>query len=86
MDDYKDWRLGIYFMSAVNTALQGALAGKNSKAKYIEKPLSQSDEQNTNTAEAELSEEEKKRQRDKLLMSLQIMQANFEMNHGKEGS
>ena len=33
--------------------------------------------------EKELSEVDKKKQREKLLMALQLMQANFELNHPK---
>ena len=36
----------------------------------------------TTENEENLSETEKKRQRDRLLMTLQLMQANFELNHG----
>lgn len=39
-NDYHNWMLGQYIMSAVQTAVSGVLAGRKSKAKYIEQPLS----------------------------------------------
>lgn len=81
--DYENWQLGIYVMGAVSTAIETALHGKKSKMKYFDEPLLQA-KQKEKEAEI-LSEEEKKRQRDKLLMTLQIMQHNFEANHKEQG-
>ncbi len=39
--DYHNWMLGQYILSAVSTAVSGVLAGKKSKAKYIETPILQ---------------------------------------------
>lgn len=39
--DYHMWLMGQYVMSAVSTAVSGVLAGRKSKAKYIEKPILQ---------------------------------------------
>ena len=39
--DYHNWLLGQYVMSAVQTAVSGVLAGRKSRAKYIEAPLFQ---------------------------------------------
>ena len=39
--DYHNWMLGQYVLSAVSTAVSGVLAGKKSKAKYIEQPIMQ---------------------------------------------
>ena len=44
--------------------------------------FSQTAEKQKQEDEENLSETEKKRQRDRLLMTLQLMQANFELNHG----
>lgn len=39
--DYQNWMLGQYILSAVQTAVSGVLAGRKSKAKYVEQPFSQ---------------------------------------------
>lgn len=39
--DYHMWMMGQYVMSAVGTSVSGVLAGKKSKAKYIEQPIMQ---------------------------------------------
>ena len=57
--------------------------GKKSKAEYLKKPLLESTEEEKRKQEGILSEEEKKKQRNALLASLQLMQANFELNHEK---
>lgn len=75
--DAELWRMGLYAMSAVQTSLAMALNGKNSKAKYIDKPMLMNDNLDPNR---ELTEEEKKAEREKFLMTLQIMQENFERN------
>lgn len=68
-------------MNGVMVALDRALSGKKSKAKYLERPLL--DTENLKKDE-DLSEEEIVAQRKALLAKLQVMQANFEMNHKKE--
>lgn len=74
------WQFGIYMMSAVQAAVQSSLFGKKAKAKYMEEPLLQKEKED----ERELTENEKKSEREKLLMTLQLMQANFEINHKKD--
>jgi len=37
--DYHLWMMGNYMVSAVQTAVSGVLAGKKSKARYLEEPL-----------------------------------------------
>lgn len=39
--DYNMWLMGHYVASSVQTAVSSVLAGKKSKAKYIDKPLMQ---------------------------------------------
>jgi len=39
--DYEMWMMGQYVLSAVQTAVSGVLAGKKSKAKYVEQPIMQ---------------------------------------------
>ena len=72
--------MGMYNLNAFSTALSMALAGKKSKAKYLEKPLL---EQTDNIPDEELTEEQIEQERQKLLMALQVSQANFELNKGK---
>lgn len=81
--DAELWRAGIYETSATFTAVANALMGKKSKAEYLKKPLLESAEEEKRKQEGILSEEEKKKQRNALLASLQLMQANFELNHEK---
>ena len=63
---------GNYGISALYVAIEGCLAGKKSKAKYIEKPLFAS------------IEEEKVKQRELFVAGLMAMKTNFELNHVKE--
>lgn len=74
------WQMGIYVMSAVQTAVQNSLFGRKSKAEYIKEPLLNKVEEKKKI----LTEQDKKNERDKLLMTLQLMQANFELNHDKD--
>ena len=78
------YQMGMYVLSAVQTAVQNALHGRKSKAKYLDKPLLQTVAENKKLDEENLTEEEKKKQRKLLLAKLQLMQANFELNHDKD--
>lgn len=78
--DAERWHMGMYDLSAFSTALSMALAGKKSKAKYVDKPFLQQPEA---IPDEELTEEQIKKERQKLLMALQVSQANFELNKGK---
>ena len=80
--DAEAWEQGLYNLSAFSTALSRALAGKKSHAKYMETPLLEKVEETKK--EEGLSEDQKSLQRQKLLMSLMTMQANFELNKGRE--
>lgn len=82
--DAEAWQMGIYTMNAVSVALSKALGGRKSKAKYLEEPMlmkvqNQIDEENA-------TEEEKKQERDKLLMKLQLMQTTFNANKELRGN
>lgn len=74
------WKMGIYVLSAVQTAVQNSLFGRKSKAEYIKEPLSNKVQEKKKV----LTEQDKKNEREKLLMTLQLMQANFELNHSKD--
>ena len=82
--DTELWQAGIYTTSATFTAVANALMGKKSKAKYYEKPLLEQAEEKKREEDGILSEEEKKKRRNALLTSLQLMQANFELNHSDD--
>lgn len=69
------WQMGQYMVSAICASLYP-------KANYIKEPFLQNKKLIENNKE--LTEEQKKMERDKLLMTLQLMQANFEMNHKKD--
>lgn len=80
--DYLAWLSNQYTLSAVLVAVEHCLAGKKAKSKYIEKPILQEIEkkqiENKNVL---LTEEEKKKQTEKLFMQLRIMGANFKLEH-----
>lgn len=82
VSDAEAWQFNMYTMCAVQTAVANVLIGKKSKAEYLKEPFSQTAEKQKQEDEENISETEKKRQRDRLLMTLQLMQANFELNHG----
>lgn len=80
------WTLGIYTMNAVNVAVGKLLRGKGFKGKYFEEPLSRKTESKQENV-TEITEEDKQKARDELLLQLQLMQTNFELNHeqGEQG-
>lgn len=80
-EDYGRWQQGMYFYSAVSTAIARGFS-KGSKAEYINEPFSE--KVASKADEHNMTEEEKSIERNKLLMALQTMQANFELNHGKD--
>lgn len=80
--DIELWHMGMYNLSAFGVALSKALAGKKSHAKYMETPIYEKLE--IEKPQEELTEEEIKNARSNLLLSLQIMQTNFEINHSGE--
>ena len=84
--DAEAWEQGYYNLSAVTTAISRVLNGKKSHAKYLEEPLLEKAQAELKSAKEDgLTEDQKKLQRDRLLMSLMTMQANFELNQGGEG-
>ena len=74
------WQMGIYVMSAVQAVVQKSLFGRKSKAEYLKEPLSNKAQEKDKV----LTESDKKNEREKLLMTLKLMQANFELNHEKD--
>lgn len=83
--DIERWQMGLYNLNAFSVALSKALGGRKSHAEYMSEPLFQRAEKNK--PDEELTEEEIKQEREKLLMSLMSMQSNFERNRseGKQG-
>lgn len=79
--DAEAWGYGYYVFMSVKVAVDTSLYGKKSKAKYFKEPLMQIAEKEKQ--KKKLSEEEKKKQREQLLLTLQLWQANFELNHSK---
>lgn len=77
--DSESWNLGRYARQAVYVAISDAFMGNKSKAEYFDKPISMLVEENK--ADEDLTEEEKEQERQKLLLKLQVWQANFELNH-----
>lgn len=82
--DAEMWQQGIYFLNAMSVALSKALGGNKSKAKYVQEPMlmkaqAVKDEENA-------TEEEKRIEREQLLMRLQLMQATFEANQELRGN
>lgn len=74
--DIEHWEMGMYALSAVSVAIMRSINGK--KAQYLKEPMHERDKE---IKEEDLTEEQKEIGRRNLLMSLQIMQTNFEMNH-----
>lgn len=82
--DVEQWQMGMYNMSAMSVAVSRALSGRKSKAKYMDKPFSEKLEEKKKESNENLTEKEKEAEREKLLMALMTMQANFELNHSGE--
>lgn len=72
---------GRYFADALLCTVGNMFKDKHSKAfDYPKEPYSLFE------AKVELTEEEKQRQRENLILSLKIMQTNFNINHNKGGN
>lgn len=77
--DIEHWEMGLYNLSAFTTALAHCIGGKKGKsAEYVKEPFS---ERFSAKSDADLTEKEIEAERNKLLISLQTMQANFELSH-----
>lgn len=71
------WIFNQYTLSAVSTAVEHCLAGKKAKSEYIKKPFLSEIEITKNE---EITEEKRiEMERQKLAMTLRVMQANFEI-------
>lgn len=73
------WWFGFYIQDAVAIAVEKNLAGRKAKGKYFEKPLLQEVAEKQEEQKKVLSEEEKMKQVEMLFQTLQIRQANFEL-------
>ena len=72
---------GRYFVDALLSTVGNMFKGKHAKAfEYPKEPYPLFEEK------VELTEEEIKRQRNNLILSLKIMQSNFNNSHKKRGS
>lgn len=81
MRDEEMWMQGQYMLAAVMHGMS-RLSKKGKKINYPEKPMLK--EQTERRMEEQLTENQKKNEREKLLMSLQLMQTNFEIKHKKD--
>ena len=82
MWDEQAWMQGQYFYSAAYAAMHNAIAGafgKQGNAKYIEKPILQSLEENK-----PLTEEEKQKAVDKFFAQEKARRVNWRRNHPKK--
>lgn len=68
------WTMGFYVLNAIAVVLSNAFGGK---AEYMKESLHKQNK--------ELTQEEKDKQIELLFANLQIMQANFEASHKKDG-
>lgn len=73
---------GSYGIVAQLCAIDRALNGRKAKSKFIDEPIL-SNVEKTN-ANGEMTEAEKKRQRQLLVQTLMTMKANFDLNHKKK--
>ena len=79
MQDEQMWMMGNYVREAVSVSIENCFA-KRPKAKYYKEPVLR----NTQTkGKRRLTKSERKKGQERLLMSLKLMQSNFEMNHKK---
>lgn len=78
--DYSQWQNGFYTTIAIASVLDKIL-NKNPTVDYPDKPLTELIEEK-NEKEL-LTEEQKQKEINNFLMQLQLMQANFELNHPK---
>lgn len=67
------WHMGIYVLNATSVAVSRCLAGKKSKAEYLDKPL------------YELSEEQQKEAKLTDAEKFHIFAMNFNAAHRKKG-
>lgn len=82
MQDEDMWHMGVYIQYAVSFAVEHCLFGDKAKSKYPEMPLLQKNEQKRDADDySNLSEEEKIKKTQELFMQLEIMGANFNLNH-----
>ena len=72
--DYQMYQMGIYVQSAVHTAVSACLAGSKSRAKYIEKPLSQL---------AKEEQEDPQRDFNQFVAWTAVFNENFKAKHGQ---
>ena len=79
--DEENWILGGYVFEAVSLSLRNEFRKKTQKAKSYFEVVKNPFLNNVNTKE--LSEDEKQRQREKIMAGLKIMQINFNNSRGK---
>lgn len=87
--DFLSWMNGAYTARALNATVGNAFLKKGQKAfTYPEKPIMDDIESRpkvNENGEVELTEEEKKKWRERLLLGLMIKQSNFETSKREGG-
>lgn len=85
--DLFDYRQGQYFLSALQTALDGAFNGKKAKTTYIDKPFLSDIQDSIISKEKDrpLTEEEKQRQIDLFVLKRQIAKKNYDLARQIDG-
>lgn len=78
--DEQNWVLGAYVMSAVSTAVEHNLAGRNATSKYIEEPITRKKA----IEDGNLSQSEIEKQREMLVQQLNIMKINFDLSKERQ--
>lgn len=78
--DEHAWLQGMYNYEATITAIEHALSGKKAKLKYPEKPYTIQAREN----KGQIAHDEKMKKVKGLFMQLEVMKANFELNHPKK--
>lgn len=87
--DAEMWRMGLYVHDAVLSAIDKALNGRKSKAKYMDKPIFEQmklQAHENEEGEPELSEDEKMRQVNALFMALNVRATNARLEKKEKES
>lgn len=78
--DALSWELGVYFSSAMTTAIDHALNGRKAKSEYIDKPIFS----HIGDSERELTEDEKERRVNLFFKQQNAMRINWKRSHRNE--
>lgn len=82
-DDNIAWRNNMYTLRAVAVAVEHILNGNKAKSKYFEKPLLEQLEEEGKLETEMMTESEKIAKTQAFFNNLEIMMANFNLNHSE---